>query len=146
MSHCVTFDCSIVAERVDMQAGVRGEGVRACSFPRQLHKSLVTVSAKVPRLQQLCISCLALFPYCPNQNLVPCPVSCTARTRILSCAVPEYPVAKTLKLKLQLVYDLQSVGQSVLVSGTHLGPAINFSFSLKFPLDSCGFIILLRPL
>jgi hypothetical protein len=33
-------------------------------------------------------------------------------------------------------YDRQSVGQSVLVSGTHLGPATNFSFSLKFSLDS----------
>jgi hypothetical protein len=26
------------------------------------------------------------------------------------------------------------------------GPVINFSFSLKFSLDSCGFVILLRPL
>jgi hypothetical protein len=33
------------------------------------------------------------------------------------------------KLKLKLYYDRQSVGQSALVSGTHLGPAINF-FSL----------------
>jgi hypothetical protein len=33
-----------------------------------------------------------------------------------------------------LYYDRQSVGQSVLVSGTHLGPATNFSFSLKFSL------------
>jgi hypothetical protein len=47
-----------------------------------------------------------------------------------------------LKLKLKLIYDRQSVGQSVLVSGAHLGPATNFSFSLKFLLDSCGFIIL----
>jgi hypothetical protein len=39
-----------------------------------------------------------------------------------------------------LIYDRQSVGQSVLVSGTHLGPATNFSFSLKFSLDSCGFV------
>jgi hypothetical protein len=39
---------------------------------------------------------------------------------------------------LKLNYDRQSVGQSVLVSGTHLGPATNFSFSLKFSLDSCG--------
>jgi hypothetical protein len=44
--------------------------------------------------------------------------------------------------KLKLNYDRQSVGQSVLVSGTNLGPATNFSFSLKFPLDSCGFVIL----
>jgi hypothetical protein len=26
------------------------------------------------------------------------------------------------------------------------GPVTNFSFSLKFPLDSCVFVILLRPL
>jgi hypothetical protein len=49
-----------------------------------------------------------------------------------------------LKLKLlsKLIYDRQSVGQSILVSGTHLGPGTNFSFSIKFPLDSCGFVIL----
>jgi hypothetical protein len=35
------------------------------------------------------------------------------------------------KLKLKLNYDRQSVCQSVLVSGTHLGPATNSSFSLK---------------
>jgi hypothetical protein len=40
------------------------------------------------------------------------------------------------------VNDRQSFGQSVLVLGTHLGPATHFSLSLKFPLDSCGFIIL----
>jgi hypothetical protein len=31
---------------------------------------------------------------------------------------------------------------SVLVSGAHLGPATNFTFSLKFYSDSCGFVIL----
>jgi hypothetical protein len=36
----------------------------------------------------------------------------------------------------------QSIGQSVLVSGTHLGSVTNFSFSLKLSLDSCGFLIL----
>jgi hypothetical protein len=35
--------------------------------------------------------------------------------------------------------DRQSVGQSVLVSGAHLGPVTNFSFSLKFLLDIYGF-------
>jgi hypothetical protein len=35
-----------------------------------------------------------------------------------------------------------TVGQSVLVSGRHPGPATNFSFSLRFSLDSCGFVIL----
>jgi hypothetical protein len=48
----------------------------------------------------------------------------------------------TLVLQLQLIYDRQSVGQSVLVSGAHLGLATNFSFSLKFILDSCVFVIL----
>jgi hypothetical protein len=46
------------------------------------------------------------------------------------------------QMQLQLIYDRQSVGQSVLVSGTHLGPMTNFSFSLKFLLDSCGFVSL----
>jgi hypothetical protein len=46
------------------------------------------------------------------------------------------------QLKLKLIYDRQSVGQPVLVSGTHLGSVINFFFSLKFSLDSCGFVIL----
>jgi hypothetical protein len=47
-----------------------------------------------------------------------------------------------MKLKFKLIYDRQSVGQSALVSGAHLGPVTNFSFSLKFPSDSCGFVIL----
>jgi hypothetical protein len=47
---------------------------------------------------------------------------------------------------LKLIYDRQSVGQSVLVSGAHLGHTTNFSFSWKFPSDSCRFIILWRPL
>jgi hypothetical protein len=45
-------------------------------------------------------------------------------------------------LKLKLICDQQRVCQSVLVSGSHLGPATNFSFSLKFSLHSCGFVIL----
>jgi hypothetical protein len=36
----------------------------------------------------------------------------------------------------------QSVGQSVLVSGAHLGPVTSFSFSLKFISDICVFVIL----
>jgi hypothetical protein len=43
---------------------------------------------------------------------------------------------------LKLIYHRQSVGQSVLVSGTHLGPATKFSFFLRFSLDSCRFVIL----
>jgi hypothetical protein len=37
------------------------------------------------------------------------------------------PVKCLFRLKLKLKYDRQSVGPSVLVSGTHLGPATNFS-------------------
>jgi hypothetical protein len=44
--------------------------------------------------------------------------------------------------KLKLIYDRHSVGQSVLVSGAHLGHTTNFSFSLKFSLDNCVFVIL----
>jgi hypothetical protein len=50
--------------------------------------------------------------------------------------------AEDVKSKSKSHYDRQSVGQSVLVSGTRLGPVTNFSFSLKFSLDSCGFVIL----
>jgi hypothetical protein len=46
------------------------------------------------------------------------------------------------ELKLKLIYDRPTVGQSVSESGTHLGSAANFSFSLKFLSDSCGFVIL----
>jgi hypothetical protein len=49
---------------------------------------------------------------------------------------------KIFNLKLKLIYDRQSVGQSVLVSGAHLEPVNNFSLSLKFSLDSRGFVIL----
>jgi hypothetical protein len=44
--------------------------------------------------------------------------------------------------------NLQSVGQSVLVSGTHLGPATIFSpnFLLDYFLDRCGFVDMGRPL
>jgi hypothetical protein len=47
-----------------------------------------------------------------------------------------------VKLKLKLYYDRQTVGQSVLVSSDHLEPVTNFSFSSKFPSDSCVFVIL----
>jgi hypothetical protein len=64
----------------------------------------------------------------------------TAAWRRSQCQLLRVNTACNLKLK--LIYDRQSVGQSVLVSGTHLGPVTNFSFPLKFPLDSCGFVIL----
>jgi hypothetical protein len=39
-------------------------------------------------------------------------------------------------------YDRQSVGQSVLVSGAHLGPATNFSISLRFSFRQLLFVVL----
>jgi hypothetical protein len=48
---------------------------------------------------------------------------------------------EVIKLKLKLNYDSQSVGQSVLVSGIHLGLPTNFSFSMKLSLDICKFIL-----
>jgi hypothetical protein len=61
-----------------------------------------------------------------------------------SCSVQStsFTIPCIHKLKIKLIYDRQSVGQSVLVSGTHLGPATNFSFSLKFSFDRCGSVIL----
>jgi hypothetical protein len=52
----------------------------------------------------------------------------------------EVPFRCQQELKLKLNCDRQSVGQSVLVSGTHLGPVTNFSFSLKFSLDSLSLL------
>jgi hypothetical protein len=46
------------------------------------------------------------------------------------CGSGQGPVEVKSKSKLLVYYDQQSVGQSVLVSGTHLGPATNFSHSL----------------
>jgi hypothetical protein len=46
------------------------------------------------------------------------------------------------KSKLKSHYDRQSVGQSVLVLGAHLGPATNFSFSLRFYFIQLLFVIL----
>jgi hypothetical protein len=44
--------------------------------------------------------------------------------------------------KLKSHYDRQSIGQSVLVLGAHLGPATNFSFSLRFSYRQLLFVIL----
>jgi hypothetical protein len=51
------------------------------------------------------------------------------------------------KSQSKLHYDRQSVGHSILVSGTHLGPATNFSHSLfDYILDSFGFVDVGHPL
>jgi hypothetical protein len=46
-----------------------------------------------------------------------------------------------IELKLKLIYNLQSVGQSALVSGALLGPATNFAFFLKFPSDKVAALL-----
>jgi hypothetical protein len=48
-------------------------------------------------------------------------------------------------LNFKLNFDRQSVGQSVLVAGAHLGPATNSSFCLKFSLDSWRVCCFLAP-
>jgi hypothetical protein len=60
-------------------------------------------------------------------------------------SLPSFLLVQTLyslKLKLKLNYDRQSVGQSVLVSGTHLGPATNSFFLEIFfrQLQVCYFV------
>jgi hypothetical protein len=47
-------------------------------------------------------------------------------------SIPPPPGMFLFKSKSKSHYDRQSVGQSILVSGSRLGPATNFSFSLKF--------------
>jgi hypothetical protein len=51
------------------------------------------------------------------------------------------------KLKSKLYYDRQAVGQSALLSGTHLGPVTNFfPFSIWLFFYSFGFLDVGRPL
>jgi hypothetical protein len=49
---------------------------------------------------------------------------------------------KTTEVDVEVNFDRQSIGQFVLMSGAHLEPVTNFSFSLKFPSDSYVFVIL----
>jgi hypothetical protein len=74
-------------------------------------------------------------------SLFPCPDEEGGQ---LLCWIPYKDLTSVTgqSMKLKLIYDRQSVGQFVLVSGARLEPVTNFSFSLKFPLDSCGFVIL----
>jgi hypothetical protein len=57
------------------------------------------------------------------------------------CWLIETPPTQS-KSKSKSHYDRQSVGQAVLVSGAHLGPATNFSFSLRFSFRQVLFVIL----
>jgi hypothetical protein len=56
---------------------------------------------------------------------------------LFSVNVVVYPHGVEVEVNLRL-----TVSQSVLVSGAHLGPVTNFSFSSKFSSDSCVFVIL----
>jgi hypothetical protein len=54
--------------------------------------------------------------------------------------LPDLSLFKS-KSKSKLYYDRQSVGQSVLLSGTHLGTATNFSqYLFDYFFDSFGFV------
>jgi hypothetical protein len=54
---------------------------------------------------------------------------------------PAHGLATDFWPKPKLYYDRRSVGQSVLVSGTHLGPGTNYCPTLfNCFLDSCGFV------
>jgi hypothetical protein len=53
-----------------------------------------------------------------------------------TCSWPEHCLEVNDQSKSKSHYDQQLVGQSVLVSGAHLGPATNFSMSLRFFEDS----------
>jgi hypothetical protein len=57
------------------------------------------------------------------------------------CSVWSFPT-DWLLLRSQSQSHVTTDSQSVLVSDAHVGPATNFSFSLRFYLDSCGFVIL----
>jgi hypothetical protein len=82
---------------------------------------------------------LPLFPFWEGDMFL---FSGVSDVGSLNLAVRKRVVLPEGELKLKLIYDRQSVGQSALVSGAHLGSATNFFFSLKFPLDSCSFVIL----
>jgi hypothetical protein len=63
---------------------------------------------------------------------------------IFYCLIWDSPKSKS---KVKVYYDWQSVGQSVQVSCTHLGPATNFSHSLfDYFFDSFRFVDVGRPL
>jgi hypothetical protein len=67
-------------------------------------------------------------------------ITCTA-------LVKKNPNFKSKSKSKLTYYDWQSVGQSILVSGTHLGPATNFSHPLfDFFLYSLGLVDMGRPL
>jgi hypothetical protein len=86
------------------------------------------------------ISLLCVFALSFTRIVCTCHVCVFERGKIISildCVEVEFEVEVNLR---------PIVSRPVCQWGTHLGPAISFPFSLKFPLDSCGFVILWRPL
>jgi hypothetical protein len=53
-------------------------------------------------------------------------------------------IVALLKSKSKLYYDRRSVGQSVLLSGTHLGPVTKLSIFIQLKVCSCGALSLTR--
>jgi hypothetical protein len=66
----------------------------------------------------------------------------TQKTAILIFIAVKTKILKHNIVEVEVTLRPRVSRQSVLVSGNHLGPATNFAFSLKFPSDSCGFVIL----
>jgi hypothetical protein len=64
------------------------------------------------------------FEYVPQLSGIRCMTACEISLMLSNHSM--------VKLKLKVNYERQSVDQTVLMSGTHLGPVTNFSFSLKF--------------
>jgi hypothetical protein len=85
------------------------------------------------------VGCVAIGMDCA-ENTIPL-LLFTGRCLVMAGCSFERIYHSITKVKVKVIYR-QSVGKSVLVSGAHLGPAINFSFSLRFSLGSCGFVIL----
>jgi hypothetical protein len=56
--------------------------------------------------------------------------------------LPQLESKSKSKSKSKSHYDRQSVCQSVLVSGAHLGPTTNFSISLRFSCRQLLFVML----
>jgi hypothetical protein len=65
---------------------------------------------------------------------------------IVANRVVQLYLVSGVKSKSKLYYNRQSVGQSVLMSGTHLGPVTNFSSYFCLIIFSYGFVDAGRPL
>jgi hypothetical protein len=86
--------------------------------------------------------CCASFSPGSVQQIMPCQKSLQLRQYShLMSHTPNH--RQVMKLKLKLSYDHLSIGQSILVSGSHLELVTRFFF---FCIDNCGFLDVWRPL